>query len=459
MTSAPRERFTVPREQFTSAARANRDAMRTIERMKRLLLLIALTSPLAASELPKKIDAYVAPYVAHHAFSGVILVGKGDDVVFAKPYGMANYEFSVPMTAQTRFPIASITKMFTAAILSRLYEEQKLAPSDVLAKWVPDFPSADKITIAHLANHRSGVRDPESLRRIIRGNITTAQVVDILKKTPLASAPGETYSYTTANYAILAHVIERVTGRTYAEVIREYVYKPAGMNDSGSLTTTTVVPRLTTGYMPDPFGDGISVCGPEDTAWKAGGGSEYSTARDLQRFMRAFYGGKLFHAKPLEVWPASKMFDKTVVKPSGAFPGANANVTSFIDDGITIVVLSNNYSPIAGTMSGDIASMYFGKPYTNPSFPKLQAAPLDARALGTYSLESFPNPFTVVDRGGHGVVVWNEIRQSAMLPVAGAERKWFMPLEWGTFELNGDFSEGTFNAAWGSKTLKVTRLK
>ena len=85
--------------------------------------------------------------------------------------------------------------------------------------------------------------------------------------------------------------------------------------------------------------------------------------------------------------------------------------------------------------------------------------PLDARALGTYSLESFPNPFTVVDRGGHGVVVWNEIRQSAMLPVAGAERKWFMPLEWGTFELNSDFSEGTFNAAWGSKTLKVTRLK
>lgn len=427
--------------------------------MKRLLLLIALATPLVASDLSKKIDAYVAPYVQHHVFSGVILVGKGDDVVFAKPYGMANYEFSVPVTLQSRFAIASITKMFTSAILARLSEEKKLSASDVLAKWVPDFPSADKITIAHLASHRSGVRDPESLRRIIRGNMTTAQVVDVLKKTPLASVPGETYSYTTANYAILAHVIERVTGRTFAEVMREYVYAPAGMSDSGTLTTTTVVPRLVTGYMPDPFGDGISVCGPEDTSWKAGGGSEYATARDLQRFMRAFYGGKLFQAKPLDVWPTSKTFDKTVVTPSGAFPGANANVTYFIDDGITIVVLSNNYSPIAGTIGGDVASMYFGKPYTNPSFPKVQTAPLDTRVLGSYALEGFPKPFTVIDRGGKGVIVWNEIRQSAMLPVAGAERTWFMPLEWGTLALNGDFSGGTFNAAWGSRTLTVTRVK
>ena len=426
--------------------------------MKRLLIVLALATPLFASELAKKVDAYVAPYVQHQVFSGVILIGKGDVVVFAKSYGMANYEFSVPMTIDTRFPVASITKMFTSAILARLSEEKKLAESDVLAKWVPDFPSADKITIAHLAGHRSGVRDPESLRRIIRGNMTTADVVDVLKKKPLASVPGETYSYTTANYAILAHVIERVTGRAFADVIRDYVYTPAGMRDSGELITTTVVPRLVSGYIANPFGPGMSVCGPEDTSWKAGGGSSYSTARDLQRFVRAFYGGKLFQARPLDVWPTSKLFDKTVLRTSGTFPGANASITYFVDDGISVAVLSNTYSPIAAPMGGDLAAIYFGKPYKIPQKPKLANAPFDPRMAGRYSLEGFPDGFTIAERGGRGVVVWNQIRQGALLPVAADKPTWFTPLDWGTLELNADYSEGTLVTPWASGPLKVKRV-
>lgn len=426
-----------------------------------LLLLLAAAPP--KNDLAKKIDAYVAPYVQHHVFSGVILIGKGDEVAFARAYGHANAEFAVPNTVETRFAVASITKMFTSVILARLAEEKKLAATDLLAKWVPDFPSADRITIGHLANHRSGVRDPDDLRRIIRGNMTTAEVVDILKKKPLGSVPGETYSYTTANYAILAHVIERVTGKSYAQNIQQYVYDPAAMRDSGELATTTVVPRLATGYMPDPFGDALSVCGPEDTSWKTGGGSSYSTARDLMRFMRAFYGGKLFAAKPLEVWPASKIFNRTVSRASGAFPGANANVTYFVDDGITISVMANNYSPIAGTIAQDVAAMWFGEKYSTPETPKLAKTPppIDPRVLGTYTLQGFPNPFTIVDRGGKAVVVWNQIRQSAFLPTE-TPNTWFMPLEWGTLELkpdaDGGFTEGTWHAAWASGPLTVKRV-
>jgi len=426
-------------------------------RMKRLLVIFALALPLfAGDDLARKIDAYVAPYVHENTFSGVIMIGKGNDVVFAKPYGMANYEFNVPLTIDTRFPIASITKMFTTAILARLSEENKLSANDVLAKWVPDFPSADKITISHLANHKSGIRDPQELRRIIRANMTTAEVVDVLKKTPLASVPGETYSYTTANYAILAHIIERVTGRTYAEVIRDYVYTPAGMRDSGELATVAVVPRLTTGYMPNPFGPGMAVCGPEDTSWKTGGGSSYSTARDLQRFMRAFYGGKLFKAKPLDMWKTSKLFDKTVSRASGSFPGANASITYFPDDDVAIAVMSNTYSPIAASIAGDVAAIYFGKPYKNPEPPKYTKAPFDARLAGKWLLEGFPDGFKIVERGGRGIVVWNEIRQGALLPVEGG---WFTPLDWGTITFKDDFSEGTMTSPWAAGPLKVTRVK
>jgi CubicO group peptidase (beta-lactamase class C family) len=224
-------------------------------------------------ELTAKLDAYVAPLMEQRVFNGVVLIAKGDEVLVNRAYGNANYEFAVPNTPDTRFPIASITKRFTGVILRRLEQEKKLSLSDPLSKYIPDFPSADKITLEQLRTHHSGLRDPEKLRRLIRMNFTTDEVVALLKNEPLGSAPGERYSYTTANYAVLANVIEKVTGQTFAEVIRRYIYEPAGMKDSGELTRTTVVPRLASGYMPDPYGDGLSVSGYEDPSWKAGGGS------------------------------------------------------------------------------------------------------------------------------------------------------------------------------------------
>jgi CubicO group peptidase (beta-lactamase class C family) len=245
-------------------------------------------------ELAKSVDAYVAPYAAYHAFSGVILVAKGDAILLERAWGMANYELGVPNTPGTRFRIASITKRFTQIVVTRLVEEKKLSLADPLSKFAPSFPKADAITIDQLVNHRSGIRDPNELRRVIAASYTPAEVVDLLAKEPLGSEPGKTYSYTTANYAVLAFVIEKVTGKAFAEVVRKYVYEPAGMADSGDITTVSVVPGLAGGYMPDPYSDrGVAVSGPEDTSWKAGGSSGYSTARDLHRFLHACYGRKL----------------------------------------------------------------------------------------------------------------------------------------------------------------------
>lgn len=409
--------------------------------------------------LSEKIDAYVAPYIRHHAFSGVVLVAQGETVLVNNGYGMANVEFGAPATPATRFAIASITKMFTTAMLARLYEEKRLSPDDVLAKWVPDFPSAEKITIAALASHRSGVRDPDKLRRTIRTNLKTVEVVDVLKQQPLGSVPGETYSYTTANYAILAHVIERVTGETFAKAIHRMVYDPAVMRDSGELTTTTVVPRLATGYGPDPFSGGVAVCGPEDTSWKAGGGSSYSTAADLHSFVRAFYGKKLFAADPRTLWPLSELFGKQTVQAGGAFPGANAAFVYFIDDDVTVVVMSNNYAPIAPTIAADVAAMYFDKPFDMPVVKiATNPVPLDPRVAGVYSLEGRPNPFTIAIQDGRPYMSWNSARQSPLLPIDG--HSWFVPLDWGTLRLQaGTLQEGTMTAAWSDKPLKVTRVK
>ena len=440
--------------------------------MKRIRTLRALAAALQLSVftgavglcvprpgLEAKIDAYLQPYVRFHAFSGVVYLAKGDDPVFAKPFGMANYELGVPNRLDTRFAIASISKRFTAILLAKLDAEKKLSGGDMLSKWVPDFPSAEKITITHLATHYSGVRDPESLRGRIRISRSPRETVEFLKKLPLGSEPGATYSYTTANYAILAHVIEQVTGKLYADVVRQYVYGPAGMSDSGELATTTVVPRLATGYMPDPFSDGLAVCGPEDPSWKVGGGASYSTARDLHRFARALYAGKLLPGfRAVDHFRHSKMFDRDAWASSGSLPGAGANLLTFPDDEVTVVVLSNNYATVAGPIAENVAAMYFGREVPSAEVALAKSpAPMDARFAGSYEVVGRPWKFTLSLRDGRPVVAWNDVRKSALHRIDADT--WFSPLDWAKFTLQFA-ADGTFDGKFtlpGAEPLVIKR--
>jgi CubicO group peptidase (beta-lactamase class C family) len=408
-----------------------------MRRMKRLLLLLVLATSLSAQTLEKKVDAYVAPLAKANVFSGVVFIAKGDEVVFEKAYGMASYEFSIANTPRTRFAVASITKLFTRALLTKLYEQGKLSPDDKLAKWVPDFPGANEITLAHLASHRSGLRDPDHLRRIIRLGLTTAQTVEKLKSRPLGSEPGKEYSYTTANYAVLAHVIERVTGKPFADVVAEFIYHPAGMKDSGELTTASVIPRLASGYMPDPLTGGIAVCGMEDPSWKAGGGSSYSTARDLHRFIRAYYAGRFFATRDFNaVFPERQVFDRRALSANGAFPGASANLLHFPDDGVTVVVLSNNYATVPSMIAGDVAGMMFDVAYKNPVVPKAIDKPVETRIAGAWRIEGRPWTPNIEVQQGKLVLAWNDVRRSALIRIS--EDTWFSPLDWSRLRFTPD---------------------
>ena len=430
------------------------------------LLLLALSVSAAAApskkSLEASVDAYVAPFLAQNVFSGVVLLAKGDEVLVNRAYGNANYEFNIPNTPDTRFAIASITKHFTGVILRQLEQEKKLSLADPLAKYIPDFPSADKITLDHLRTHYSGLRDPDKLRRTIRMNYTTAEVVDLIKTEPLGSAPGAQYSYTTANYALLGYVIEKVTGQTYAEVIRRIIYTPAGMSDSGELSRTTVVPRLASGYMPDPYGNGLSVCGPEDMSWKTAGGSSYSTTRDLHRFARALYTGKLTPGSSgRDILRTSKALEKEVLRSSGGFPGASAHLLYFIDDEVTVAVMSNNYAPMTQGIVDAVTAMYFEKPYEIPSLPKASAPqPPATEILGTYKMGTFP-PFTISLRSGAPFLSWNPMRVSTL--VAIGPDTWFEKFDWLVLKVerdaNGKAIGFTGTAPWAAQPMKAERVQ
>ena len=427
-----------------------------------LIASAAVAAPPSAKELDKSVAELVAPYVKYHAFSGVVLVGKGDEVLINKAFGNANYEFGVPNTPDTRFAIGSISKRFTFVVVMHLVREKKLALSETLSKWVPDFPSACKITIATLLNHHSGIQDPEDkFRGKFPRNFTTADVVDAIKTQPLDGAPGEKYSYTTANYAVLAYIIERVTGDSYANVVKKYVYDPAGMRDSGELSTTVVIPRLANGYMPGPFSNVLSVCGPEDTSWKTGGGASYSTARDLMRFARAYWT-TLLTKDERAVWDTedenTTLLERNAMEANGSAPGANAIINYFMDDGLTVVALSNNNSPVARTIARDVAAMFFGEKHTVPSVKLAPGKPFDTRLLSKYDLEGRGFDFEIRLHDGKPFMRWGQTRWEAMLPEG--DNRWFLPLDFGHLTLrlddNGQLAEGTMTTTWSKTPMKVT---
>jgi CubicO group peptidase (beta-lactamase class C family) len=178
----------------------------------------------------------------------------------------------------------------TSVILTRLIESNKIALADKLNKYIPDFPSGDKITIEMLARHRSGIPhrvmppEAESLP------YTSAEFVEKVKLAKLAFEPGSSRLYSSGGYAVLARTLEIASGKTYQQLLQEYVFAPAGMTDTVDFEGDTVIERRAQDYYLSP--NGLVNVPLKNYSFLVGAGSVYSTARDVYRFADAVMDGK-----------------------------------------------------------------------------------------------------------------------------------------------------------------------
>ena len=193
------------------------------------LVLIAISQPVfAQSSKSQKIDALMKPFVQANQFSGVVLASENGKVIYEKAFGLANADYKIPNQLNTRIGIASITKLMTSVILTRLIEQNKIAPADKLTKYIPDFPNGDKITIEMLARHRSGIPHRVMPPEMESVAFTSAEFVEKVKQAKLAFEPGTARLYSSAGYAVLARALEIASGKTYAQLLQENVFTPGG---------------------------------------------------------------------------------------------------------------------------------------------------------------------------------------------------------------------------------------
>ncbi len=309
----------------------------------------------SGAELLKAVTALVDKGVADDSFSGVVMIAKGGKPIFERAVGLADKAKNTSNRMDTKFNLGSINKVFTQVAIQQLVEAGKLTLDDKLGKYLPDYPNQDareKVTIKHLLNMQSGIGDffGPKFQATPKNRIRTINdYLPLFAGEPLKFEPGTSRSYSNGGYIVLGAIIEKVTGRSYYDYVREHIYKPAGMANTDSYETDAAVANLARGYTQRGNEAGKLV---DNTSTRPGRGSSagggYSTAEDLLKFTIAIRDHKLLSAEN------SRKFGGLGV--AGGAPGINAALETGAS-GYTIIVLSNYDPPSAEEMSKQIRTL------------------------------------------------------------------------------------------------------
>lgn len=368
------------------------------------------------TSLRRQLDSIVRASLSDYPLASVsVAVLRGDDTLAWTASGYADLEHRVPATPSTVYRIGSITKQFTAAAILQQVERGTISLDDDVVKYVPEYSSRRKhVTVRQLLNHTSGIKDLNDLGdpffRVVAVDLPQKEVLALVRDQPFEIDPGTGWSYGNTGYYLLGVILERVTGKPYADYIREMVARPAGLVATTYCDTRTLMAHRARGYdavgvdflnapyvsMTTPF-SGVGLC---------------STAGDLVTWARALRSGKVlsresYRLMTTPVGPAARAsppygFGVWVIESEGRryvshlgqIPGFNAVLSDVPSESLTIAVLTNTSGSRASTVGGQLGSAILGIP--PPAFEKAaklarpQSRPLTdsdrRRYIGSYEL-------------------------------------------------------------------------
>jgi CubicO group peptidase (beta-lactamase class C family) len=213
------------------------------------------TAPAAqtpSTDLSQRLNQMLSRTFASDGPGATVIVVKDGNIVFRHGYGLANLETKTAMRPEMVFELGSVTKQFTSTAILMLAEEGKLSLADNIKKFFPDYPDKGaQITVEHLLTHTSGIKsytdDPKWLS-LWREDLTPQQVIDITKDAPLDFAPGTKWSYNNTAYTMLGAIIEKTSGLSYSDFIRQHIFEPLGMSHSLYGSFTRIIPNRAAGY-------------------------------------------------------------------------------------------------------------------------------------------------------------------------------------------------------------------
>ena len=341
---------------------------------------IPIASPQPAEQVASKIDEYLNAAMKIERFSGSVLVARGGQPIISKGYGLANAELNVPNTPQTVFRLGSLTKQFTAVAVMQLQERGKLNVGDSICKHLADCPAAwQSVTVRNLLNHTSGISNdsdfPEFFKTVSLPR-STAELIGLLKDKPLDFAPGEKFAYSNSGYKLLGVIIERASGKTYADFLQENIFAPLGMKQTGYDDHRRVIKNRAAGYAWQT--ERMLNAAYIDMSVPYAAAALYSTTEDLSIWEQALHTEKLVSRKSLDEmftpfkngygygWGIGKRFERSFSFHSGNIFGFAAFIARFPSERVSVIVLSNNQNAPAAKIAEHLSAIVFGAPYEIP---------------------------------------------------------------------------------------------
>ncbi len=354
-----------------------------------LSLMALAQAPATNDKLAAAFNADLEKMFKPNEPGAAAIVVKDGQVIFRKGYGMANLELGIPVAPDHVFRIGSVTKQFTAVSILMLMEQGKLALTDEITKFLPDYPTqGHKITVEHLLTHTSGIVTYTGLPEWLplwRKDMTLTELVDLFKNKPMDFAPGEKYKYNNSAFVLLGVIIGKASGMKYADFVEQKIFAPLGMTSSFYDSTTRVIPRRIPGYQKD--GDRYTNAEYLSMSQPYAAGSLISTVDDLAKWDAALYTEKLVKQASLQRawtsyilkdgkptnygygWGVNTLEGLRIISHGGGINGFTCNAVRLPETRVYVAILTNREGGV-GNLAQKLAVLASGKEWHEPVPPK-----------------------------------------------------------------------------------------
>ena len=339
-----------------------------------------------------KLDKLISAYAEYGKFNGSVLVAEKGNVIYKKGFGLADMEWNIPNQPDTKHRLGSITKQFTAMLIMQLVEQGKLKLDVPISTYLPDYPkkNGEVITIHHLLTHSSGIPNmtsfPGFLKNVSRNAYSPKELVNMSADSTLQFEPGKNFAYSNSGYLVLGYIIEKVTGKSYEQVLQEKIFTPLKMNNTGYDHHETLMKNRASAY--ERNGRRYVNAGFIDMSVPHAAGAMYSTVEDLSLWDQALYGNQLLRKENMDLlfkkhiasggghygygWviaeiPLGNTAERIeTVGHGGGINGFNTQLTRIPKDKSFIVLLNNTGGAPLGEMTNAIAAILYDKSYDLP---------------------------------------------------------------------------------------------
>ncbi len=358
-----------------------------------ILFLVLISNMSFAQTKVEQIEELLSTYEEYGKFNGSVLVSDQGKVIYKKGFGMANMEWDIPNQPNTKHRLGSITKQFTAMLILQLVAEGKLDLQAPITTYLPDYPKAsgDIITSHHLLTHTSGIPNytafPKFMEDESRKPYTPEEFVKTFADKALDFTPGEKFSYSNSGYFLLGVLVEKLSGKSYEQMLQDKILTPLNMKDTGYDNHGDILKNRATGY--EKSGRDYMNSSYLDMSIPYAAGSMYSTVEDLYKWDQALYTTNILPKEYMTMYfkpyiPAfgnvhyaygwivgyAKIGKSTdsiyAIEHGGGINGFNTNISRTTSNNSLIVLLNNTDGAPLNDMTKAIRGIMHGKEYDMP---------------------------------------------------------------------------------------------